>query len=58
MAEIIHLHKQARGRKPRERSFEAVAGEAKILLFTGVRYERAAPGTPVTKRGGKRITSR
>lgn len=58
MAEIIHLHKQTKGRKPRERSFEAVAGDAKILLFTGVRYERAAPGNPVTKPRGKRITSR
>jgi|GEM_PF-1391708 len=61
MAEIIHLHKQKEGLTPKERTFVAVGGGAKILMFTGVRYERDIPDhTPeskVTKPHGKRLTS-
>lgn len=67
MAEIIHLHKQKEGLKPRERTFVAVGGGAEILMFTGVRYERDisdltpethTPESTVSKPRGKRITSR
>lgn len=58
MAEIIHLHKRTKGPKPKERSFVSVEGEATILMFTGVRYERQTPVNPVDKAHGKRITGR
>lgn len=61
MAEIIHLHKQEEGLKPRERSFVAIGSGAEILMFTGVRYERdisdqTTEGS-VAKPHGKRLTS-
>lgn len=58
MAEIIHLQKQRKGLRPKERSFEAVEGEASILMFTGVRYERTITDNNVAKPNDKRITGR
>lgn len=61
MAEIIHLHKQKEGLRPKVRSFVAVSGGAEILMFTGVRYERDisdhTPESTVAKPRGKRLTS-
>lgn len=61
MAEIIHLHRQKEGLKPKERSFIAVGDGAEILMFTGVRYERDisdnTPDSTVANPHGKRLTS-
>ncbi len=58
MAQIIYLHKQRPGPKAKPRSFMPTGREATILMYTGVRYERAKPDTNVAKSGGKRITGR
>lgn len=58
MAEIIYLHKQRSGPKPKERSFVPMGRDATILMFTGVRYERQKTSDRVRKPRSKRVTSR
>ena len=57
MAEIIHLHKAAQGRR-KERTFIPTGRNATVLFFTGVRYERDKPEKPVGKESQRRRKGR
>ncbi len=57
MANVIHLHKAAKGRR-KERTFVPIGSGATILLFTGVRYERDKSEKPAGKEPDRRIKGR
>ncbi len=59
MATVIYLKdRPPSAKRPLPHGSDAREGNAQILLFTGVRYERYAPETRPTTSGPKRARKR